>query len=156
MGANMNFEDRIEEMFLDIPEAPLEGDSVVNACASGKLLFISGQLPLTDGRLAFKGRAGLEITLDQARLAVRAAVIQALAVARKELGSLNKIKKIVHLSLNIATGAEFKDHKKVLASAMDLIHEVFGPHGRPASEVAGCASLPDGASVELSLVIEIK
>lgn len=151
----MNFEERIDELFIDLPEPPLPAENVVNVAKSGKLLYVSGQLPYAEGRQSYKGRVGLELNLDVGRAAARAALIQTLGVLRSELGSLNKIKRIVHMRLYIATGAEFKDHRKVAAAAQELLREIFGAFGKCSLEVAGCASLPEGAAAELALVVEI-
>lgn len=150
----MDFEERVEELFLDLPEPLPEADNPVYLAKSGKLAYLSGQLPYSEGRLSFKGRIGLELTLDNGRAAARAATLQALGVLKNQLGGLNKIKRIVQLKLYVATGAEFKEHKRVLASAVELIHDIFGPFGRCATDVVGCASLPEGAAVELSLIVE--
>lgn len=151
----MDFEDRVEEVFLEIPEPAPEMKNA-NVAKTGKLLYISGQLPYSEGRLAYKGRVGMELSLDAGKTAARTAAIQTIAVLRKHLGGLNKIKRIVELRICVATGAEFKDHKKVAAASLGLIEEVFGPFGKPACTVFGCASLPEGAAVEVSLVVEVK
>lgn len=152
----MDFEERIEELFLDIPEAGPESEEMAHLTKGGKLVFVSGQLPVSEGRLMYKGRVGLELTLDAGRLAARAATLRAIGVLRQQLGDLNKIKRILHVRLYVATGAEFKDHRRVLGSALELIRDIFGPFGKCSTEVAGCASLPDGAAVELALVAELK
>lgn len=152
----MDFEERIEGLFLDLPESPKDTGTLANFSKLGKLIYLSGQLPHSEGRLSYKGRVGLELNLDAGKSAARAAFIQALGVLKGELGTLNKIKKIVSLNLYIATGAEFKDHKKILTSLMDLVSEIFGSFGRCAADAVGCASLPEGAAVLLSMVVEVK
>lgn len=152
----MDFDERVEELYLDLPEPPAELDGFVNISTCGKILYLTGQLPRAEGRMSHKGRLGLELNLDAGKAAARAAVIQALGVLKNQLGSLNKIKRILQLRLYIATGSEFKDHKKVLSGSLELLSDIFGSFGKCATEVAGCASLPEGAAVELSLVVEIK
>lgn len=152
----MDFEDRVEELFLDLPEVLPEMDEFTQISRSGRLVFLSGQLPYSEGRPAYKGRVGLELNLDMGRAAARASAIQALGILKNQLGSLNKIKKFVHIKMFVATGAEFKDHKKVLSGATELLRDIFGSYAKCATEVAGCASLPEGAAVELSLVVEVK
>jgi len=152
----MDFEDRVEELYLDLPEPPDEPEYLTSVSKSGKLLFVSGQLPYTEGRLDYKGKIGLELSLDKGRSAVKACIVQSLGVLRGELKSLNKIKRIVHVRLALATGAEFKDHKKVLATALEFLNEIFGPFGKSSAEVIGVNSLPAGAAAQMSMVVEVK
>jgi enamine deaminase RidA (YjgF/YER057c/UK114 family) len=152
----MTFEERIDELFIDLPEPAVEAENFVQVSKVGKLVYLSGQLPYAEGRLGYKGRVGLELTLDAGKAAARAAIIQALGVLQKNLGSVNKIKKVVHAKLYIATGADFKDHKKVAAGGLELFQEIFGASGKPSLDVMGCTSLPEGAAVQLSLVVEVK
>ena len=123
------FEEKIDEMYLDIPEPLQESENFVNVSKSGKLIFLSGQLPYSEGRMINKGRVGLELSLDAGRAAARAATVQALGVLRSELKSLNKIKRFVYMKLYAATGAEFKDHKKVAAGSLALLREILGTFG---------------------------
>ena len=81
----MDFEDKVEEMFLDLPEAPPKTENIEHISKSGKLVYLSGQLPYGEGRLLYKGRVGLELNLDAGKAAARAAVIQALGVLKDEL-----------------------------------------------------------------------
>lgn len=151
----MDFESRIDELYLDLPEPLKLAEEETLSCKSGKLLFVGGQLPITEGRLMFKGRIGLELSLDKGISAAKSAFIAALGVVRKEIGSVNKVKRLVHIRLAIATGAEFKDHKKVLSGVTEIAKDIFGNFGKCSSEVIGVASLPQGAAAQVSLVIEI-
>lgn len=152
----MSFEKKMEELFIELPEPPKEFGCVTQISKTGRLVYLSGQLPYADGRLAYKGRVGLELPLDKGRAAARAALIQSLGVLKTQLGSIDKIKRFVHLKLYIATGGEFKDHKKVLDGASELINDIFGLSGKCSAEVVGCASLPEGAAVEISVIVELK
>jgi enamine deaminase RidA (YjgF/YER057c/UK114 family) len=154
----MDFDKRIDELFLDLPEPLPEAGAVVNVAQAGKLLFLSGVYPVKDGRLSYKGRLGLELGLDAGRLASHTACMQALGTLRGFLdGSLNKVKRIVFLRGFVASGSEFRDHLKVLEGASQLLTDVFGAtvgkHGRSA---IGVAALPNGAAVELELIVEVK
>jgi len=152
----MNFDDRIEELFIDLPEAPEESEIGAHIAKCGKTLYLTGQYPSGEGRMLYRGRLGLELTLDTGRAAARTAAIQALGVLRETLGSLNKIKRFLNIRLYIATGAEFKDHQKVLDHAMEFLIEIFGSYAKCATEIVGCASLPNGAACELAMTLEVK
>lgn len=152
----MTFDDRLFELYIELPEPPAVEKTAVHAVKTGKLLFVSGVLPRSEGKM-MKGRAGVDVSLDKAKLAARAALVNAFGIISAELGgSLNKIKRIVKLSGAVACGADFKDHLKVFDSASGLLKDVFGNQGKHAREVVGASSLPEGAVVELSLVVELK
>ena len=152
----MNFDDRIEELFIDLPEAPEEPELGAHISKSGKIVYLTGQYPSGEGRILYRGRVGLELTLDTGRAAARTTVIQALGVLRDSLGSLNKIRRFLNIRLYIATGAEFKDHQKILDHAMEFLIEIFGSYAKCATEVIGCASLPNGAACELAMTLEAR
>lgn len=153
----MDFDQRVEELFLDLPEPAPEVGAVANIAQSGKQLFISGAFPWKDGRMSHRGRVGLELNLDSGRLASHAACMQALGMLQKYLdGSLNKVKRIVYLRGYVASGSEFKDHHKVLDSASQLLMDVFGGAGKHARSAIGVSALPHGAPVELEIVVEVK
>jgi len=152
----MTFDERLDELYIDLPEPAAVVGAGVHAVRTGKLFFLGGVLPLSEGRM-MKGRAGIEARLDVAKSAARASAINALAVLMQELGgSLNKVKRIVQLTMHVASGADFKDHFKVLDGASELIGQIFGSAGKHARIATGVASLPEGATVELSLIVEVK
>jgi enamine deaminase RidA (YjgF/YER057c/UK114 family) len=152
----MTFDDRLFELYIDLPEPPSAEKATAHAVKAGKLLFVAGVLPRSEGKM-MKGRVGVDVTLDKAKLAARAALVNAFGIMAQELGgTLNKIKRIVKLSGAVACGADFKDHFKVLDSASELLKDVFGNQGKHVREVIGASSLPEGAVVELSLVVELK
>lgn len=152
----MTFDDRLYELYIDLPEPPAAEKTTVHAVRAGKLLFVAGVLPRSEGKM-MKGRAGVEVSLDKAKLAARAALVNAFGIMVAELGgSLGKIRRIVKLSGAVACGADFKDQFKVFDGASELIKDVFGSQGKHVREVVGASSLPEGATVELSIVVELK
>ena len=152
----MDYEQKLSELYIDLPGLPLPKGTAVSAVASGKFLFIDGCLPIADGKLVHKGRLGLDVTLDQGVQAARYALIQGLSAVQQTAGSINKIKQIVRLTGFIATGGEFKDHDRVLEGAGQLLKQIFGSAGLHSRAAVGVASLPQGASVSLSLIVEIR
>ena len=152
----MNFDERLDELFLDLPEPPQAVGSHVNAVRAGKFLYISGVLPRSEGKM-MTGRAGVEIRLDTACNAARAAAMVALSIMRSELdGTLNKVKRIAEISVFVASSADFKDHFKVLGAVGELMVKIFGPSGKAVRKASGAASLPENATVELSMIVELK
>lgn len=152
----MSVEERAAELFIDFPTPPTAATGTVCARQSGKLLFVGGAVPFSEGRVQGRGRCGLEVSVDQGRLAARSATIQALAMVRATVGSLDKVRQIVQLTAHVASGAEFHDQAKVADGASQLLTELFGAQGHHARTVVGVNVLPHAACIEISLVIEVK
>ena len=123
---------------------------------TGVYVFVSGQLPMVDGKLKAEGRVGEDITVDEARECARIAALNGLAAARSVLGSLDRIKRIVRVAGYVRSGDAFKDHPKVVNGASDLLQEIFGEAGIHARSAVGCVSLPLGAPVEVEMILEIE
>ena len=154
----MDFDKKIDELFLDLPEALPESGAVANAVQVGKLIFLSGALPWKEGKIAYKGRLGLEVSIDNGRAAAHAACMQALGTLRNFLGGrLNKVKQVVHLKGYISSGGDFHEQQKVLDGASRLLHDIFGDTaGKHARTAVGVNVLPNNAAIELELVVEVK
>ena len=153
----MDFDTKLDELFIDLPEPQQPASGTVHAALVGKLLYIGGVLPYSEGKIAVKGRVGIETRMDNAKLAARIAAINALAVIVSELGgTLNKVKRIVEVTGYIASAPDFKQQFKVLDGASELFSQIFGPAGRHTRNAIGCAALPNDACIELSLIVEVK
>jgi len=127
----------------------------VEAVQTGNLLFLSGMLP-TEGRVAkFIGRVGAELDVESGRKAAYLAGLNALAVAREYLGSLDKVTRVIRLGVLVATAGDVRDQPNVADAASDLLQDVFGKDKNPCRMVYGVASLPLGAPVELELIFEV-
>ena len=127
----------------------------MEAVQTGNLLFLSGMLP-TEGRSAkFIGRVGAELDVETGRKAAYLAGLNALAVAREHLGSLDKVTRVIRLGVLVATAGDVRDQPKVADAASDLLQDVFGKDKNPSRLVYGVASLPLGAPVELELIFEV-
>lgn len=153
----MDFDSKLEEFFIDLPEPPLDTGPVVSATTIGKLLIVGGALPFSEGRIQHVGRVEVNMRLDSARAAARLAAIYALAAAHRELGgTLNKIKRVIRIEGFVACGVDFKDHFKVIDGACELFAQIFGLHGKAVRTVVGVSSLPQNACVLLCVTFEIK
>ena len=151
----MSREDKLKELDITIPEAPRPLGSYVPCVRTGNLLFLSGMLPLREGKLSRTGRVGESVTLEQAQEDARQCVINALSVLKAHAGSLDKVGRCVKLNGYVASSSEFFDQPKVLNAASDLIFEVFGEAGRHARAAVGVYTLPLNAPVEIDFVFEI-
>jgi len=148
-------EQRLKDSGIDLPTPPQPFGTYAEAVQTGSLLFLSGMLP-TEGRSAkFIGRVGAELDVEAGRKAAYLAVLNALAVAREHLGSLDKVTRVIRLGVMVATAGDVRDQPKVADAASDLLQAVFGKEKNPCRLVSGVASLPLGATVELELIFEV-
>lgn len=153
----MNYDERLQELFIDLPEPPTTSGGTSNSTQSGKLLFINGVLPLSEGRIAPKGRVGLEVNIDNAKRAARTAAVNCLGIISAHCGgTVSKVKQIISVTAYIASGGEFRDHFKVLDGASELFNQIFGSAGKHTRNAVGCSNLPGDACIELSMIVELK
>jgi enamine deaminase RidA (YjgF/YER057c/UK114 family) len=148
-------ERRLNELGISLPAPPQPFGAYVEAVQTGNLLFLTGMLP-TEGREAkFVGRLGADLDVDAACKATRLAGINALAVAKEHLGSLDKVTRVVRLGVSLATAGDVRDLPKVADAASELLQDVFGKDKSPCRLVYGVASLPLGTPVELEVIFEV-
>jgi enamine deaminase RidA (YjgF/YER057c/UK114 family) len=137
-----------------LPPAPRPLGAYVRAVHSKNLLFLSGMLPLRDGTPAYRGRIGTEVSQEQAREAVRLALLNGLSVIDAELGSLDRIKRIVRMAVYLQTAEDFQNHAAVADAASELIREMFGKRGEHVRLVFGVYTLPSMMPAEIELIVE--
>src|SRR5246500_1282868 len=124
-------EQRLQASGINLPAPPEPFGTYAEAVQTGRLLFLSGTLP-TEGRAAkFIGRVGAELDVAAGRAAAHLAALNALAVARQHLGSLDKVTRIVRLGVSVATFGDARDQPKVADAASGVVQEVFGETKRP-------------------------
>jgi enamine deaminase RidA (YjgF/YER057c/UK114 family) len=148
-------EERLGELGIKLPDTAPPLGSYKPASITGNLLFVSGQLPLSEGKLLFQGKVGSEVSLEEGMQAARASAVNALAVLRSELGSLGRVRKIVKVTGYVASAPGFHNQANVVNGASDLLFQVFGEDGRHARAAVGVAELPMNAPVEVELIAEI-
>jgi enamine deaminase RidA (YjgF/YER057c/UK114 family) len=148
-------EQRLKELGIKLPAPPEPFGAYAEAVQTGNLLFLTGMLP-TEGREAkFIGRVGAELDVETGRKAANLAALNALAVAREHLGSLDKVTRIVRLGVSVATSGDVRELPKLADGASELLQGVFGKHKNPCRLVYGVASLPLGTPVELEVIFEV-
>ncbi len=148
-------EQRLKELDIKLPAPPEPFGTYAEAVQTGNLLFLSGMLPTEGRRAKVIGRLGAEIDVEAGRKAAHLAALNVLAVARRHLGSLDKVTRIVRLGVSVATSGDVRDQPKVADAASDLLQNVFGENKAPCRLVYGAASLPLGAPVELEVIFEV-
>ena len=152
----MRPEEKIKTLGIVLPDMPRPLGSYVPFVKTGNLIYLSGMLPLKDGKLLKTGRLGESVSLEEAVLCARTAAINALAVLKSAAGSLDMIKQCVKIAGFIASAPDFTDQPKVLNGASDLMSEVFGEAGRHARAAVGVNILPMNSPVEVEFIFEVR
>lgn len=153
----MSIKARLAELGLTLPTPAPAIAAYVPWTKSGHLVFISGQLPLKDGKISTTGRLGDNIGIEAAAEGARLSAINLLAQLQAACeGDLDRVTRCVRLGGFIAATPEFTDHAKVMNGASELVLSVLGEIGRHARTTIGVASLPLGAAVEVEGLFEIK
>ena len=151
-----SYEGMLKELGLELPSPPKPVATYVPAVLAGELLFVSGVLPVRDGRLVQEGKLGRELTVEQGYESARLAVLNALAIVRQELGTLDRVRRVVRLVGHVASAEGFVQQPAVVNGASDLLVKLFGDVGRHARVAVGAAQLPLNAPVELELILQVR
>lgn len=151
----MSPEDKLKALGIVLPEAPPPLGSYVPVTKSGNLVFLSGILPLVEGKLLRRGKVGKDISIDDAREDAKRAAMNALAVLRSYTGSLSTVKQCIKITGYIASSPDFTDQPTVLNAASDLLYEIFGEAGKHARAAVGVTVLPLNAPVEIEFIFEV-
>tara|TARA_B100002049_G_C15886210_1_gene293811 strand:+ start:177 stop:632 length:456 start_codon:yes stop_codon:yes gene_type:complete len=146
-------EEKLTTLGIKLPIPPTPAGSYVPAIKTGNLLFISGQIPMEEGKVIFTGKV-TDDNLETAQKSAKMCAINLLAQIKRELGSLDKVTKIVRLSGFINSDAEFYQHPKVINAASDLFFEIFGDKGKHSRIAVGVACLPLNSMTEIDAVVE--
>jgi enamine deaminase RidA (YjgF/YER057c/UK114 family) len=148
-------EARLKELNISLPEAPTPAANYVPYVRSGALVFIAGQIPISEGVVKYAGLASQDLSVDDAYQAARLCGINIIAQAKAACGGdLDKVTRIVNLQGFVASPPSFTEHAKVLNGVSDLMVEVFGDAGKHSRAAMGSPSLPRNVTVEVGAVIE--
>lgn len=146
----------MKELGYSLPEPPKPIASYVPSVRVGKLLFVSGVLPLVNDRPLYTGKLGREVTLEQGYEAAKVAALNALSIIKSSLGSLEKVRRVVRLVGYVASAEGFNEQPKVVNGASDLLIQVFGDKGKHSRVAVGVMELPRGAPVEIEMIVQTK
>lgn len=149
-------EDRLAKLGIHLPEAPTPFGAYVPAVQTGNLLFLSGMLATSGHTAAVTGIVGKDLDMKAGREAAYTAALNALALTRKQLASLNRVNRVVRLGVYVAATPQFTEHAKIADAASELLRDVFGEEAVSSRLVIGAASLPLGSPVELEVILEVK
>lgn len=149
-------EEKLRELGISLPAAPEPLGSYVPLIRAGNFLFLSGILPLRDGRLTRTGKVGDAVSAGEAQEDARQTVVNALSIVKANIGSLDRVSRCVKLTGYVASSSGFTEQPKVLNAASDLLRDVFGEAGRHARVAVGVAVLPLDSPVEIDFIFEVK
>ena len=150
-------ERRLSELGLVLPEPAAPAANYVPFVISGATVYVSGQLPMEDGKVTVTGKVGADVSVEEAQAAARLVALNILAQAKAAAGGdLDRIQRCVKLGGFVNAAPGFTDHPKVINGASDLMAEVLGERGRHARFAAGAGSLPFDAAVEIDAVFELE
>jgi len=146
---------RLSELGLELPAVPVPVASYVPVMVAGGLAFVSGQIPMSEGRPLAVGTLGSDVTVAEAQHAAAQAALQAISALRVALGSLDRVKRVAQVTVYVAAIPGFLEHPEVANGASELFIGVFGEAGQHARAAIGMSSLPRGASVEVAVIVEV-
>ena len=147
-------EDRLRELSIEIPIPPSPAGSYIPVVTTGNLAFVSGQIPMKDGKVIFEGKVPEKQSLDSARDAAKICIINGLAQLKANLGTLDKITKFIRISGFVNSSPDFIEQPKIINAASDLLVEIFGDAAKHSRIAVGVASLPLNSTVEIDMVVE--
>ena len=147
-------EEKLDSMGIKLPNPPTPAGSYIPVVKIGNLLYVSGQIPMEDGKVVFTGKVS-DDNLETAQKSAKMCAINILAQIKREVGDLEKVTRIVKLSGFVNSSSEFYQHPKVINAASDLLFEIFGEKGKHSRIAVGVASLPLNSMTEIDAIIQV-
>ena len=149
-------EARLRDLGIELPAVLPPAGTFVHAVRAGDLLYLGGAVPVRGDSTAILGRLGAELDVTQGYEAARICAFRALATIREELGSLDRVKRIVKLYGVVNATSDFMQHTQVMNGASDMLVEVFGDAGKHARLAVGVSSLPFNIALEIELTVQVE
>jgi enamine deaminase RidA (YjgF/YER057c/UK114 family) len=150
----MSAESRLAELGITLPAPPAAAGLYAPCIQTGPLVVVSGQIPARDGRPMRLGKLGADVTIEEGAELARQCSLQALSLVREQLGSLDRVSRVIRVAGYVASAEGFTDHPKVINGASQVLLDVFGEAGRHARIAIGVAELPLGVPVEVEYMFE--
>ena len=152
----MRVEEKLKEMGIDLPIPPTPVANYVPAVRAGNLIFLSGHGPVKSDGSMILGRVGADLNLEEGYQAARQVALALMASLRKEIGDLDRVKRVVKLLGMVNCTDDFTDQPKVINGASDFFVELFGDKGKHARSAVGMNSLPGNIPVEVEMIVELE
>ena len=148
-------EERLQRLGVNLPSPAVPVAAYVPCVRTGSLVYVSGQVPVLDGKPSHLGHLGDNVDLEDGRAAARTCAVNVLAALKAELGELSRVRRVVKVTGFVASTPDFTDHPKVINAASELFGDAFGDAGRHARAAIGVAALPLGVPVEVEAIVEV-
>ena len=148
-------EERLQELGVSLPAPAVPVAAYVPCVRTGSLVYVSGQVPVLDGKPSHLGHLGDNVDPEDGRAAARTCAVNVLAALKAELGELSRVRRVVKVTGFVASTPDFTDHPKVINAASELFGDVFGDAGRHARAAIGVVALPLGVPVEVEAIVEV-
>ncbi|MEW6623124.1 MAG: RidA family protein [Bacillota bacterium] len=152
----MMYEQKLKNMGLKIPDPPKPVAAYVPVVSIDGLIYTSGQIPIVDGILIYKGKVGIDLTEEEAYEGAKVCCLNCLSAIKGQIETLDDIEKVIKVIGYVNSAPGFTNQSKVINGASDLLGEVFGDVGEHARVVVGVCELPANAAVELEMIVKIK
>ncbi len=148
-------EEKIKELGFNLPEAPKPVAAYIPALEVNNMVFTAGQIPSIAGELLFKGKIGKEVTLMEGQRAAEICILNCLAAIKGVIGNLDKIERIIKLTVFVNSSEGFADQPKVANGASELLIKIFGENGKHVRSAIGVNELPLNAAVEVEMICKV-
>jgi enamine deaminase RidA (YjgF/YER057c/UK114 family) len=149
-------EEKIDSMGITLPAVAKPLGSYVPFVRAGNIVYLSGILPLREGKLTKTGKVGESVTPEEAAGDARTCAVNAVAILKSAVGTLDRVRRCVRISGFVASAGDFTGQPKVINGASDLMFEVFGEAGRHARSAVGVNVLPLDSPVEIEFIFEVE
>ncbi len=148
-------DEKLKSLNIILPNAPKPADSYIPVVISNNIAYVSGQIPVKEGKVVFSGKVPTQQSIEEAGKAAKLCAINALAQLKASLGNLDRIIKIIRVSGFVNSTPEFDQQPTIINSASDLLFNIFGERGKHTRIAVGVASLPLESTVEIDMIVEI-
>jgi len=149
-------EEKLKELGLIIPQTPAPLAAYIPAVQAGKFVFTSGQVPLSEGKIKFSGKVGIDLSEAEAQQAAGLCALNCLSAVKGVTSSLDNIERIIKLVVYVNSDENFTAQPKVANGASELMIKIFGEKGKHARSAVGVSQLPLNAAVEIEMIVLLK
>lgn len=152
----MSYETKLQEMGLELPPAPKPVAAYIPAIRAGQFIYTSGQLPFVNGELRYQGKVGGTVSENEAYEASKICALNCLSVIKAQLGSLDRIKQIIKVTVFVSSAPGFNKQPQVANGASEFLFQLFGEAGQHTRSAVGVNELPLDAVVEVEMIVQVE